>query len=370
MASEKVLVIFGTRPEAIKMSPVILSLRELGIKTEVCVTGQHREMLDQALDIFKIKPEHDLKIMRPGQSLTDVTVAVISQLAPIFAATKPSSVLVHGDTTTAFASSIAAFYSKIPIGHIEAGLRTNDKYNPFPEEMNRKLIGSLADLNFCPTDNARINLLREGVDQEKILVTGNTGIDAVRLITNEMQNSYPEKKLDEHDFRGKYILVTAHRRESFGKGMVNLCEALKLIAQKYQDFTIIVTVHPNPEVQKVFNQMLANVNGVRIIPPQNYSTFVELMANSYIIMTDSGGIQEEAPFFKKPILVLRETTERPEGIDAGCAILVGTNPSSIIHQVSRLINDEAYYRSFAKTNNPYGDGFAAERIAKSIFNWV
>jgi len=373
----KVLVIFGTRPEAIKLAPVVdcLKARGQGLQTVVCVTAQHRQMLDQVLAIFDIEPDHDLDIMRNDQDLFDITTAALAGLRRVIAEEKPDLVLVQGDTTTAFVSGLAAFYLKIPVAHVEAGLRTRDKHQPFPEEINRHLLSVLADLHFAPTDLARDNLLAEGIDENKVWVTGNTVVDALLKVaaaqeTPEKRAAFESYFLEEWDLDlgdrsgpdGRMILVTGHRRESFGKGFENICTALKDIALQRDDVTIVYPVHLNPNVRKPVNSILEGQGNVRLIEPIEYEAFVFLMNRSHLILTDSGGIQEEAPSLDKPVLVMRETTERPEGIEAGAVRLVGTGRDSIVSATLELLDNGSVYGKMSAAANPYGDGQAAGRI--------
>lgn len=367
----KILTIFGTRPEAIKMAPLIKAFeKEKSIDSKVCVTAQHREMLDQVLELFEIKPDYDLNIMKSGQDLYDITSNVLLGLKNVLKEFKPAIVLVHGDTTTTFAASLAAFYQKIKIGHVEAGLRTWNIYSPWPEEANRELTSILTNYHFAPTNIAKENLLKEGKKEENIIVTGNTVIDALFLALNKIENDeklknkilkkiyeyYPLKE------NKKLILVTGHRRENFGKGFLNICAALKEIAINNPDIDIVYPVHLNPNVQKPVREILSNINNVYLIDPLPYQEFIYLMKKAYFIITDSGGIQEEAPSLGKPVLVTRETTERPEAIKAGTVKLVGTDKEKIIKETQRLINNKEVYKKMAKAHNPYGDGKACERI--------
>jgi UDP-N-acetylglucosamine 2-epimerase (non-hydrolysing) len=363
----KVLTVFGTRPEAIKLAPVIKELEKHSDKviSRVCVTAQHREMLDPFLRLFNIKPEWDLNIMKPNQTLFDVTVSALSKLGSLLEQEKPDIVLVQGDTTTAFVTALAAFYLKIKIGHVEAGLRTGDKYSPFPEEVNRRLISHLADLHFAPTERARANLLAEGIHKETIFVTGNTVVDslfAIRELSKD-QNLLKNLPLDP---KRKLILVTAHRRESFGEGLKNICLALRKLVELDASVEIVYPVHLNPNVKEPVKRILGACERVHLIEPLDYVAFVHLMKRAYLILTDSGGIQEEAPSLGKPVLVLRKSTERPEAVEAGTAKLVGTDPEAIVNETLRLLNDHDAYATMANALNPFGDGRAAERIAKII----
>ena len=365
---EKVLVIFGTRPEAIKMAPLVRALRgDNRFKLKVCVTGQHREMLDQVLSLFEITPDFDLDIMKHGQTLQEVTSAILVGLKPILEQWTPHIVLVHGDTATTFSASLAAYYQQIPVGHIEAGLRTGDIYSPWPEEGNRKLTSAISTYHFAPTSGSKANLLSEGVPERNITVTGNTVIDALFwvkqiLAEDKTLSTSLEEKFNYLDLKKKLILVTGHRRESFGSGFEKICEALKCIAEKHPDCQILYPVHLNPNVQEPVNRLLSKLDNVFLIDPQNYLPFCYLMERAWIILTDSGGIQEEAPSLGKPVLVMRNTTERPEAVDAGTVKLVGTNVELIVSQVSSLLIDEVEYREMSLANNPYGDGLACDHI--------
>jgi len=362
----KILVVIGTRPEAIKMAPLIVELKNHyeQIETVILTTAQHRGMLDQMLDVFKILPDYDLDIMTDNQSLSSVTSKILSGMDVIIRTEGPSMILVQGDTTTTFAASLAAFYHKVKIGHIEAGLRTNDKYNPFPEEMNRTLVSALADLHFAPTEWTRDNLLKQGISHEDITVTGNTVIDALFQILEQNCQLDVDLTLNED----KLILVTAHRRENFGRPLTNICEAIKLLLQRHSDIEVIYPVHPNPNVAEIVYTKLGKQHRVHLIEPANYASFVHLMNRSYLILTDSGGVQEEAPSLGKPVLVLRSETERPEGIEAGTVKLVGTDVESIIANVETLLLNEREYLRMSKASNPYGDGRASIRIVEAILD--
>lgn len=365
----KVLSVFGTRPEAIKMAPVVKSLAgTTAIVSKVCVTAQHREMLDQVLNLFDITPDFDLNIMRPGQTLYDVTTGILSGMKPVLELFKPDVVLVHGDTATTFAAALAAYYQQVPVGHVEAGLRTGNLYSPWPEEANRKLTSVLTRYHFAPTEQAHCNLLEEGVQKCNIYVTGNTVIDALLLIRDkiEQENGLAEELAAGYPFldpRKKMILVTGHRRESFGGGFERICEALKNIAITYPQTQIVYPVHLNPNVQTPVKHYLSGVENIHMIEPQDYLPFVYLMMRSYLILTDSGGIQEEAPSLGKPVLVMRETTERPEAVEAGTVKLVGTDVHKICTEVKTLLNNEDAYRTMSLAYNPYGDGQACQSIA-------
>ncbi len=368
----KILFIFGTRPEAIKLAPIIHKLKSKNhnFQVKVCVTAQHREMLDQVLSLFEINVDFDLDIMKENQSLSDVTVTALRKLEKILKQEELDMVLVQGDTTTTFVASLAAFYSKIKIGHVEAGLRTKDKFNPFPEEANRRLTDCLSDLYFAPTKRAKENLLRERVDEEKIFVTGNTVVDALMMIVQKqkkkkIQESYErlfrENYMIEFDSQ-RFILVTVHRRESFGQDIEDICQGLRKIAHHTPREQIIWPLHLNPNVQKPVRKILGNVNNIHLIEPLDYISFVWLMSRSYLILSDSGGIQEEAPSLKKPVLVMRKVTERSEGIEAGTAKLVGTNGQNIFSETLKLLEDNNAYKTMTKATNPYGDGKASDRI--------
>jgi UDP-N-acetylglucosamine 2-epimerase (non-hydrolysing) len=369
--TERILLIFGTRPEAIKMGPVVRALKQAGTwQVKVCVTAQHRQMLDQVLNLFEIVPDFDLNLMKPGQDLTDITSNVLIGMRDVFREWKPDLVLVHGDTTTAMAASLAAFYAKIPVAHVEAGLRTNDPYSPWPEEMNRRVVGRVASLHFAPTETARLNLVTEGCAQDSIFVTGNTVIDALLDVVKRLNN---EKTLS-RDLQERFafisphkrlILVTGHRRENFGQGFENICTALRELAKR-DDIEIIYPVHLNPNVQEPVRRILGECERIHLIEPLDYLPFVYLMNRADILLTDSGGIQEEAPSLGKPVLVMRDTTERPEAVAAGTVRLVGTDASLIVTEVTRLLNDQQEYDRMSCAHNPYGDGQAAQRICKII----
>lgn len=368
----KVLSIFGTRPEAIKMAPVIKGLerRPEDFKSRVCVTAQHRQMLDQVLSFFEIEPDFDLNIMQSEQNLYDVTCNVLQKIKPILEKEQPDIVLVQGDTTTTMAASLAAFYQKIPVGHIEAGLRTFDRYAPFPEEINRKVTTHIADIHFAPTERAKQNLINEGIAEESVHVTGNTVIDALVEVVNRIENSPNlEESLSSQfpflDSNYKLVLVTGHRRESFGEGFERICQALKKLGER-PDIQIIYPVHLNPNVQEAVNRILRNCETVHLVEPLDYLPFVYLMSRSYLIITDSGGIQEEATSLGKPVLVMRDTTERPEAIASGTVKLVGTDRELIFQESTILFENKAAYITMAKAHNPYGDGNAAERIIETV----
>jgi len=368
----KILTVFGTRPEAIKMAPLALALAaDERFDAKVCVTGQHREMLDQVLDLFAIRPEFDLNIMKKGQDLTDVTSAILQGLRQVFASFKPDMVLVHGDTATTFATSLAAYYQQIPVGHVEAGLRTGNLNSPWPEEGNRKLTGALAAIHFAPTETSCGNLLREGVNPASIVITGNTVIDALLDVVSRLEQSAelnaqaaaPSAFLDANR---KLILVTGHRRESFGGGFERICNALGQIARRHPDVDIVYPVHLNPNVREPVNRLLSGVSNIHLIEPLDYLPFVHLMSRAHIILTDSGGIQEEAPSLGKPVLVMRDTTERPEAVAAGTVKLVGTAAENIVREIDRLLTDPAAYTAMSVAHNPYGDGAACQRILEAL----
>ena len=367
----KVLAVFGTRPEAIKMAPVVHALAQAeGIEAKVCVTAQHRQMLDQVLDLFKIKPAFDLDLMKHGQDLTDITSNVLLGMRTVFKEWRPDWVLVHGDTTTTLATSLAAYYNKIKVGHIEAGLRTGNIYSPWPEEMNRRIAGAISAVHFSPTETAKGNLLREGVDERYIIVTGNTVIDALldvvqRVRTETALISNMEQRFAFLNKSKKLILVTGHRRENFGDGFLNICAALAEISKR-DDVQIIYPVHLNPNVQEPVNRLLGSNPNIHLIEPQDYLPFIYLMDQANLLLTDSGGIQEEAPSLGKPVLVMRDTTERPEAVSAGTVKLVGTDRQKIVAETVRLLNDSREYRRMSQAHNPYGDGNAAGRITNFL----
>jgi len=368
----KILVVFGTRPEAIKMAPVVRTLERV-LNVVVCVTAQHREMLDQVLELFEITPHYDLNIMKPGQDLFDVTSNVLLGLRSVLKEEQPDLVLVHGDTTTSMAASLASFYLQIPVGHVEAGLRTHDIYSPFPEEMNRLLTGRITTHHFAPTEQARNNLLAEGVAEDRIVVTGNTVIDALLSVVEKAQMiPFSDEVLNQlpflaaQKFSPRIVLVTGHRRENFGRGFEEICEALSQIAVRYPDVQIIYPVHLNPNVREPVNRVLSGVENVHLIEPLDYLPFIKLMDLSYLVLTDSGGIQEEAPSLGKPVLVMRDTTERPEAVEVGTVELVGADTSNIVAAVERLLNDLEAYKVMSRAHNPYGDGHACERILKKL----
>ena len=369
---KKILLVFGTRPEAIKMAPLVKEFQKFPEKfdTKVCVTGQHRQMLDQVLAIFDIKPDYDLNIMAPNQDLYDITSKVLLGMRDVLKGFQPNVVLVHGDTTTSMAVGLAAFYQQIKVGHVEAGLRTYNLQSPWPEEMNRQVTDRICDYYFAPTEQSRLNLLNEGIANEKIFVTGNTVIDAL-LMAVDMIHAKPEMKKQVEETliacgctitNRSYILVTGHRRENFGKGFLNICKALREIAIAYPEMDIVYPVHLNPNVQKPVYDLLSDVNNIYLIKPLDYLPFVYLMQNCHLILTDSGGVHEEAPSLGKPVLVMRDTTERPEAVVAGTVKLVGTDYETIVKNVYLLLGDRAVYNQMAQAHNPYGDGKACERI--------
>ena len=364
----KVMTVFGTRPEAIKMAPVVLELKKHQdeIETVVAVTAQHRQMLDQVLHLFKIKPDYDLDIMSQGQTLYDITSRAMNGLKEVLEKEKPDLVLVHGDTTTTFAGALASYYSQTAVGHVEAGLRTGDIYSPFPEEMNRKLTGAIASFHFAPTETAKANLLREGVNPEKIYVTGNTVIDAL-MKTVRPDYEFDDEKLRQIDFeQHRVILLTTHRRENLGEPMRHIYKALRSVVQEMPDAEIVFPVHRNPLVRQVVNEELAGVDRIHLIEPLDYEPFANLMSRSYLVLTDSGGIQEEAPSLGKPVLVLRNTTERPEAVKAGTVSLIGTNVDVVYETTRRLLTDKKAYEAMSNAVNPYGDGRASERIVQAV----
>jgi len=378
---KKILIVFGTRPEAIKMAPLVTEFQKYKkqFNTRVCVTAQHRSMLDQVLSIFDIKVHYDLNIMKPNQNLYDITSSVLLKMNEVLLNFKPDLVLVHGDTTTTSATSLACFYQKIPVGHVEAGLRTGNIYSPWPEEMNRKLTGAIAKYHFAPTNTSQKNLLNEGVPKSTIFITGNTVIDALYMITSRIKKDKKlkfkiEKEISESgytiDNKKRLILVTGHRRENFGSGFINICEALKKIALKYPDVDILYPVHLNPNVQKPVFKILSGIKNVHLIEPLDYLPFVYLMNEAYLIITDSGGIQEEAPSLGKPVLVMRDTTERPEAVTAGTVKIVGTKKEKIFREASLLLDNKKLYSKMSKAHNPYGDGKACPRIVKNILKFL
>lgn len=368
------MLVFGTRPEAIKMAPLALALKQdKQLDVSVCVTAQHRQMLDQVLALFDLTPDFDLDLMQPGQDLYDITTRALLGLRDVLAEAKPDLILVHGDTTTTFAASLAAFYQRIPVGHVEAGLRTGDIYSPWPEEINRKLTGALTRLHFAPTNKAEANLLAENTSSDSVFVTGNTVIDALiqvadKITSDTKLNTELTNRFNFLDNKKKLILVTGHRRESFGDGFENICKALKTLAEQ-ENVQVLYPVHLNPNVQEPVNRLLANTDDVFLIEPQDYLPFVYLMTRAHIILTDSGGVQEEAPSLGKPVLVMRNTTERPEAVEAGTVKLVGTDYNAIVDNALMLLNDDNAYQAMSFAHNPYGDGKACQRIAELIKNY-
>jgi len=367
---KKIITIFGTRPEAIKMAPLVKELEKReGIESKICVTAQHREMLDQVLELFDIKPDFDLNIMKTKQSLTGITNRILEGLETIFKEEKPDMILVHGDTTTTFSSALAAYYQQIKVGHVEAGLRTFNKYFPFPEEMNRKLTGAISDLHFSPTKGAKNNLLREGIDEKSIYITGNTVIDAM-LHTVEDNYVFENEELNKIDFKNKkVIMITAHRRENWGEGISNICEALNEIVDKNKDVELVYLVHLNPIVKDMVYEKLGGKERIHLLNPLDTKETHNLMNKCFMVMTDSGGLQEEAPHLGKPVLVLRDVTERPEAVEYGTVKLVGTDKEKIIREGNELINNKEAYEKMSKAVNPYGDGKASERICDAIMKY-
>lgn len=365
----KVMSVFGTRPEAVKMCPLVLELqRHSEIESIVCLTGQHREMLDQVLRVFDIQTQYDLNIMRPGQTLTAITSSVLEGVGKVLVKEKPDLVLVHGDTTTSFAAALAAFYQQVPVGHVEAGLRTYDKYSPFPEEINRSLIGRIAELHFAPTEHNKENLSRENI-KENVFVTGNTVIDAFQT-TVKPDYVFKDRILRELDFEKKRcVLVTAHRRENLGRPLENICRAIRRLADRYKNMVFVYPVHLNPAVRKTADQILGDLSNVYLIPPIDVEDMHNVMSRSYLVMTDSGGLQEEAPACGLPVLVLRTETERPEAVEAGTVRVTGVSEEAIFQEAVNLIECPAEYEKMAKAVNPYGDGHASERIVKAVVGW-
>jgi len=382
---KKIMLVFGTRPEAIKMAPLVKEFQKHPdiFETIVCVTGQHRQMLDQVLELFEITPDYDLNIMKQGQDLYDVTARVLTGMRDVLEYSNPDIVLVHGDTTTSTASALAAFYKQIPVGHVEAGLRTHNIYSPWPEEMNRQITGRIAEYNFAPTPLSCANLISEGVNEDKIIITGNTVIDALYWVVNkikktstldnELRSMFKEVGYDVDRLKDckKLVLITGHRRENFGDGFISMCKAIKTLTEKYSDIDFVYPMHLNPNVRKpiheVFGEHLESFGNMFFIEPLEYLSFVYLMEKSSIVLTDSGGIQEEAPGLGKPVLVMRNTTERPEALEAGTVKLVGTDYNKIVNEVSALLDDKAYYDAMSKAVNPYGDGLACKRIVSALY---
>jgi UDP-N-acetylglucosamine 2-epimerase (non-hydrolysing) len=374
---KKILLVFGTRPEAIKMARLVQILRELPSEFNVivCVTAQHREMLDQVLRIFNISPDIDLDLMTPSQDLPSVTSSIILNLQAVINLHKPELVLVHGDTTTAFAASLASFYCGVPVGHVEAGLRTFDINSPFPEEFNRQVVSKIARWHFAPTIESKANLIAENIEDQSVIVTGNTVIDALMWMDSALtSNKNLFSKIDDYfrsilDFfpsEQKYILITGHRRENFGKGFLEICAALKELSQKYSSLHFVYPVHLNPNVQKPVNELIGRIENIHLSPPQDYEKFVFLLKHSYFVLTDSGGIQEEAPSLGKPVLVMRESTERPEAVEAGTVILVGANRTTIVSKVTELLESKEIYNAMAEAHNPYGDGKSTSKIVEFL----
>ncbi len=374
---KKVLLVFGTRPEAIKMAPLVLAFQEHSqeIEAKVCVTAQHREMLDQVLHIFDIVPDFDLNIMKPGQDLYDLTSNILLGMKEVLTQYQPDVVFVHGDTTTTIATAMSAFYKKIPVAHVEAGLRTGDIYSPWPEEANRKLTSQITKYHFTPTVTSKENLLKENVNEDEIYVTGNTVIDALFWVLDKIEKNKNLKSALSNTIKSNFsafgneerlVLITGHRRENFGQGFLDMCSAIKTLAAEHPDVNFVYPVHLNPNVQKPVLELLSGINNVYLIAPLDYEPFVYLMSKSYLILTDSGGIQEEAPSLGKPVLVMRDTTERPEAVEAGTVKLVGTNPSTIINEVNKLLKDTSLYESMSQAHNPYGDGKACQKIVNLI----
>jgi UDP-N-acetylglucosamine 2-epimerase (non-hydrolysing) len=370
--STKVMVVAGTRPEAIKVAPVIHCLlsRPDRFQTIIVATAQHRELLDQALSLFKITPDIDLNLMISNQSLPSLTGRVLESMTATLSEIKPDIVLVQGDTTTVFAGALAAFYQKIPVAHIEAGLRSHDKYSPFPEEINRRLVSVMTEVHFAPTLSAKQALLNEGVSPEKIIVTGNTVVDAL-LHISQLPFSFSEPMFENMDIdKRRLILVTSHRRESWGPDLQNICEAIKEIVQRHPDLIVVYPVHPNPIVKSTAERILSGIDRIYLVRPLDYLTFINLMKKAYLILTDSGGLQEEAPTLKKPLLLLRNITERPEAFNAGLAKIVGTSRKKIVEEAEKLLNDQGLYKKMTDNFNPYGDGRASERIVQTLLRWA
>ena len=365
--NKKILFCFGTRPEAIKLAPVVRELQgRAGFDVKVCVTSQHREMLDQVLAIFEISPNYDLNLMTPGQTLEGITGKIVESMSTVLAEENPDCIVVQGDTTTTFATALSAFYKKIPVAHVEAGLRTYRKFAPFPEEMNRQMTSCLTDWHFAPTKKARQALLQGNYPSNNVFVVGNTVIDALFMVVNKVRSldDMFRERLNTIDFNKRMILITGHRRESFGQGFVDVCNAIQIIATANPELEMVYPVHLNPNVQEPVTQILSGLSNVHLIPPQDYLTFVWLLDRSYIVLTDSGGVQEEAPSLGKPVLVTRETTERTEAIDAGVARLVGTNTDLIVHWVQLLLDEDSIYQKMSQPQNPYGDGKSSGKIAE------
>lgn len=367
MKKKKIAIVFGTRPEAIKMAPVILELKKFKKEFEICiiVSAQHREMLDQVLSVFDIKPDYDLDIMKRNQTLSDITSDVLKGIETVFVKEEPDMVLVHGDTTTSFAAALAAYYHQIPIGHVEAGLRTHDKYFPFPEEANRQLVDTITDLFFVPTEMTKQNLLKEGKKEQQIVVTGNTAIDAIYHTKNSLVNHLALDLMDAKPEQ-KWILLTSHRRENYGEPMRNIFEAIIEIVDTHPEVEVLLPVHLSPTVQKMVRERLGNHHRIHLIEPLEVDVFHQAMNKAYLVLTDSGGLQEEAPALDKPVLVLRNKTERPEGLETGTLKVIGTEKANVKNEVTELLNNEMLYRKMSEAVNPYGDGFASSRIIKEI----
>lgn len=374
---KKVMLVFGTRPEAIKMAPLIHKLKSEvhAFDVSVCVTAQHRQMLDQVLKVFDIEPDIDLNLMKPGQGLSDLNANVLSGMQTVLARNKPDLMLVHGDTTTSFAASMASFYAGVPVGHVEAGLRTYDLNSPFPEEFNRQIIGKIAKWHFAPTELSRKNLMNERVDKQNITVTGNTVIDALYWVLARLQSdvhrsvrlqSLLNKMLRFNWMNDRFVLVTGHRRENFGNGILEICEALRDLSYRFRDVQFVYPLHLNPNIQTPVREMLGDIPNMTLVAPLDYEPFIYLLKHSYMVLTDSGGIQEEAPSLGKPVLVMRDVTERPEAINAGTVELVGTKKFRIIDGVARLLQDQSHYRKMSRSHNPYGDGNACDRILQAL----
>lgn len=376
MTPIKTLCVFGTRPEAIKMAPLARLLNDdVRFESAVCVTAQHREMLDQVLNLFEIVPDYDLDLMRPGQDLSALTAAILTNLQPVLQQHQPDVVLVHGDTATTFGATLAAYYQKIPTAHVEAGLRTGDLYSPWPEEANRRLTGTLAAWHFAPTNQAQVNLLGETVDPGRVLITGNTVIDALLQVTSELKENTDLLRGISKDYSfiresARLVLITGHRRENFGGGFERICSAIARLAKNYPDVDFVYPVHLNPNVVEPVNRLLSEIPNVHLIDPLDYLPFVYLMDRSYLILTDSGGVQEEAPSLGKPVLVMRDTTERPEAVDAGTVRLVGTDEQAIVEAVEELLSSQESYDAMSFAHNPYGDGQACSRIADGLVEFM
>lgn len=372
MKKKRVLTVFGTRPEAIKMAPLVHALAaDERFEAKVCVTAQHREMLDQVLELFEITPNYDLNLMKPGQDLTDITCGILQGLKPVLSEFKPEYVLVHGDTATTLSTTLASYYQQIKVGHVEAGLRTGNIYSPWPEEGNRKLTGAITDLHFSPTETSKQNLIQENIASNKIIVTGNTVIDALLEVIEKLKNNIGLKsslqaQFDFLDSKKRLVLITGHRRESFGGGFERICEAIARLAKTFPEVEFVYPMHLNPNVREPVNRLLANLNNVFLIEPLDYLPFIYLMNKSYVLLTDSGGIQEEAPSLGKPVLVMRNTTERPEAVDAGTVKLVGTSVETIVTELTLLLSNEDAYKAMSFSHNPYGDGNACLRILNAL----